>query len=225
MHHIDWTIHGIQLRLLADHGLFWADRQTLFAADLHLGKEATFARRQIAVPRGSSLATLQRLSRMLQATAALRLVLLGDLFHERSALAPDIMTHFTAFRRQHHEVAMQLLLGNHDRGVRQVAAPLGLEIREVPAGEGPLTLCHYPEAPAAGRRLTLAGHLHPAIRLPMAEFRGQRARCFYLRSDCLILPAAGEFTGSALVMPSGDDRAAVIVEGQVVQVYPPPSSP
>lgn len=218
MDYIDWTVHGVELRLLADHGLYWPAARTLFAADLHLGKEAVFAQRQIAVPRGSSAATLQRISRMLQATSASRLCVLGDLFHQRSALAPDIVDHFTAFRRRHGGVAVQLLPGNHDRGVRQVAAQLQLEIMETPAGEGPFTLQHYPGPPSADKRLTLAGHLHPAIQLSMAEFRGKRVRCFYLRDDCLILPAAGEFTGTALVTPAAGDRAAILVEGRIIDM-------
>lgn len=218
MHQIDWDISGIHLRLLAGRGLYWPRGETLFVADLHLGKEATFASHKIAIPRGSSAETLQRVGSMLQQSCATRLCILGDLFHERTALAPDILDHFKTFRDAHHAVAMRLVLGNHDRGVQDVQSELGIAVCRGPLNEPPFTLAHYPDAPMPGSQLTLAGHLHPALRINLPQFAARRAPCFYLRASCLTLPAAGDFTGTAVVTPSRDDRIAIVLEGQIVDL-------
>ena len=45
--------------------IYWPARKTLLAADIHVGKEATFARAGIPVPGGISEQTLNTLMRLL----------------------------------------------------------------------------------------------------------------------------------------------------------------
>ena len=52
---------GENLLLHPDKVIYWPARKTLLAADIHVGKEATFARAGIPVPGGISEQTLNTL--------------------------------------------------------------------------------------------------------------------------------------------------------------------
>ena len=75
------TLHGEAVELLPEKAVYWPREETLLVADLHLGKPDTFLAAGIAVPRDTAVADLATLTRLLERTAALRLVVLGDLLH------------------------------------------------------------------------------------------------------------------------------------------------
>ena len=74
---------GERLVALADKGLYWPARSTLFVADVHLGKDSAMLASGIPVPFGATTETLLRLSGLLALTGATSLVLLGDLWHAK----------------------------------------------------------------------------------------------------------------------------------------------
>jgi len=76
---------GEPVHLLAQHALWWPAQGTLFIADLHLGKAATFRARGIPVPAGTTQGNLDRLSALLQGLPVRRLVVLGDFLHAAQA--------------------------------------------------------------------------------------------------------------------------------------------
>ena len=57
------TVHwaGVELRLLPDPALWWPAEATVFIADLHLGKAASFRALGQPVPGGTTRDNLQRL--------------------------------------------------------------------------------------------------------------------------------------------------------------------
>jgi uncharacterized protein len=67
--------------------LFLPEEKMLLVADLHLEQGASLARRGLHVPPYDTTVTLAMLERVLQATEAKRLVLLGDSFHDGVAHA------------------------------------------------------------------------------------------------------------------------------------------
>jgi rRNA maturation RNase YbeY len=73
------VVAGVALRLLADRAVWWPEAGTLFVADVHLGKAESFSALGVPVPRGPTGATLDRLSALIDACGATRLVVLGDL--------------------------------------------------------------------------------------------------------------------------------------------------
>ena len=83
-HCLELTVAGERVQALAEAALYWPARQTLFVADLHLGKAASFRASGIPVPGGTTAGNLARLERALAATGAKRLVCLGDLLHARA---------------------------------------------------------------------------------------------------------------------------------------------
>jgi hypothetical protein len=69
--------------LLADHGAYLPARDTLLVADTHFGKASIFAQAGIPAPAGVLRGTLERIDRMLAASGAGTLIILGDLWHGR----------------------------------------------------------------------------------------------------------------------------------------------
>ena len=200
---------GELLWLLADGAVWWPAGQTVFVADLHLGKGAAFRAQGQAVPAGSSALTLARLTELVQAHDAARLVVLGDFWHGAEGLTPPLLDAVAAFAER---IPTVLVLGNHDRRIHPPGLPLQAVNGVLPLG--PLTAAHEP--PPGGRPgFTLAGHWHPAI--AMRSRAGDRLRlpCFVRYPHALVLPAFGGLTG-ALTLQRGelaDQGAEVAVLG------------
>src|SRR4051794_27220256 len=108
-------IAGETLVARADASLFWPAASTLFVADVHFGKAASFRAAAVPVPVGTTAATLHRLSLSLNVTGAQRLVVLGDLWHAKEGRREEIFTSLRSWREQHRKVEMILVEGNHDR--------------------------------------------------------------------------------------------------------------
>ena len=71
-------IAGETVDLHAERALHWPTTQTLFVADVHLGKAAAFRAGGVPIPRGATAEDLARLNALIVRTRAKRLVVLGD---------------------------------------------------------------------------------------------------------------------------------------------------
>lgn len=215
------NMHRVRLRnealyLSPLRGLFWPARKTVFVADVHLGKGATFRSQGVPVPSGSMTSDLARLSRLVHRTAAERLIILGDLFHAAAGMDETTISSAQAWRDRHPELDVALIRGNHDRRVGAVPSTLRVDECEPPVSEGPFTLAHDPDVHSSN--FVLAGHLHPGIRLHEAKW-SERLPCFHLTSGCAVLPAFSEFTGLSEVSPNLGDQVFVVADGQVIPVH------
>ncbi|MEM6337748.1 MAG: ligase-associated DNA damage response endonuclease PdeM, partial [Bacteroidota bacterium] len=199
-----------------DATLFWPDRQTLFVADLHLGKASTFQARGVPMPGGDAKADLDVLSDALMDTNARRLVILGDLYHtaagRRDGTTDDALTEW---RTRHPNLDVLLVLGNHDAHAGLPPSGLDFEIAEEPFEDAPFAFRHHPEPSEAG--YTLAGHLHPGVVLSAGREQ-VRLPAFVFGPRVGVLPAFGALTGMMTVRPATGDRVFVIAEGDVVEV-------
>ncbi len=189
--------------------------RTLVVADLHLGKSAAFRAAGIPVPEGDTERDLQRLSDLCRKHQAQRMIVAGDLVHSAAGRTREIERLLETFI-SNIGIPFQLVRGNHDRqagGTRQGCPTIErLEL----AG---LHVVHDP-ADARKSPLHLAGHLHPAVRIP--EARGPlRLPCFLLRRNVLVLPAFGGFTGRATIRPEPGDRFFVPLGEQVAELPRP----
>jgi hypothetical protein len=97
------------LHLLPERALFWPRTQTLFIADPHLGKVATFRTHAIPLPEGNTAADLQRLGQAIDRTGATKLMILGDLFHTARGRADAVVSAVTAWREQYAALAIYLV--------------------------------------------------------------------------------------------------------------------
>jgi DNA ligase-associated metallophosphoesterase len=211
------TIAGEEVRLFAERALLHSSSGTLYVADLHWGKAATFRAAAIPLPPGNTAADLARLTGVLERSGARRLVILGDLLHARVAQR-DAATReqLLRWRAQHPSLEIVLVRGNHDTRAGDPPANLGIACLDGPVADGPFVLSHAPLRPAHG--YGLSGHLHPSVRLRGPGRDSVRLPCFHLRPEGAVLPAFGSFTGGVAIEEAAGDRIYAIADGEVLPV-------
>lgn len=216
--HGDLTVDvaGERLVLLPERAAFWPAASTLLIADAHLGKAATFRAAGIAVPGGTTSEALSRIDRLVDRTGSRRLVFLGDLLHAREGNTPATRDALERWRRRRGDLEVVLVRGNHDRHAGDPDPCLGIHCADPPVHEPPFALRHHPD-PTPGA-YTLAGHIHPAVRLAGRGRQRGRLPCFWIGPRVAVLPSFGDFTGAADVEPDPDDRVFVVAEDQVIRV-------
>jgi len=198
------TVADEALTLLPECALWWPARSTLLAADAHFGKAATLRAHGIPVPRGSSSATLARLDTLIDRYAAQRIVFLGDFLHTRHSRGDATLSALRNWRAQRPDIALQLVLGNHDRHAGRPPDDLRIETIAESLVIGPFVLRHLPICDPRG--YVIAGHLHPAVRLHGAGHDSVQVPCFVFGAEVAVLPAFGELTGTSLVRREARER-------------------
>lgn len=208
-------LEGQALWLLPELAAWHDASRTLFVADLHLGKSASFRARGLPVPSGTTADNLRRLDALVREHAAARVVFLGDLLHSRHAQRESAIAPLHAWRAAHATLRCVLVRGNHDSHAGDPPSSLRFDVVDEPwpvDGAPGLVACHHPQRVAAGT--VLAGHWHPAVTLRGPARDHQRLACFCVVDKLLVLPAFGAFTGSSpqsppagsLCFPVGGDR-------------------
>ena len=206
IHHV--VLAGERVQLLADRALYWPDAATLFVADVHLGKAAAFRAGGVPLPRGNTEADFARLTLLLAATGARRLVVLGDFLHAAAGRVAALDTAFRGWRAQHPEVDLLLIRGNHDDRAGDPPSAWGIEVVPEPHLLTPFLACHLPVEPPTG--YALCGHVHPGVRLTGVARVSARLPCFVIGARRAILPAFGGFTGLAMIRAArGETRVAI----------------
>lgn len=204
-------VAGCRLELLPERALFWPEAQTLFIADLHVGKVETFQRHGIALPSEAGVADLARLDHLLARLTPRRLWVLGDLIHDRAALAvPGV----AALAQRHPAVSLHLIRGNHDRHLPALPAAWRFECHGEGFRLGPFVLQHQPN-PAA-EAYQLAGHLHPVVRVS-SRADALRLPCFQFGPRAGLLPAFTAFSGGVAV-DRGAGATYAIADGDIIAV-------
>ena len=206
------------LTLLPQRAVWREETRALFVADVHLGKAATFRAAGLPVPSGTTRENLARLDNLIEVLQPRRLVVLGDLFHDRAAYREATLREVAAWRAARASLAVTLVAGNHDARAGGPPASLALELVEEPFAFDGLELRHLPldddgEGPPA-----LAGHLHPAARLSGPGHDSLRLPCFVMRGRQVILPAFGEFTGASLVAANATTGLCVVAGDRFVHI-------
>jgi len=190
------TAAGDVLDLLPGLAAWWPAQRTLFVADVHIGKGASFRALGQPVPAGTTRDNLMRLAALIGQTGAERLVVLGDFLHAAAAQQAQVLDQVHEWRAQMAGLSCVLVRGNHDSHAGDPPPSLRFEIVDEPFPMGPFLACHHPGPRGGG--LVLAGHLHPAVMLRGPARDRHRLPCFCLTEDQLILPAFGAFTGTTL---------------------------
>ncbi len=115
-----------------------------------------------------------------------------------------------------------LVEGNHDRGSRDRFVEFGVEVVKPPYFQGPFGLLHdeAKERPNESQLASFyfAGHLHPSVMIGRQSNVRARLKCFFVRNNCLTLPAFGEFTGSKSITPTRSDQVFAIAEDDLLQL-------
>ena len=210
------NVAGEKVVLLAERAMFWPAKKTLFIADFHLGKAASFRSAGIPLPAGTTAENVQRLDRAIGKSGARHVVFLGDFLHSAQGRAARTLATFQEWRDSRPRVELTIVRGNHDKKAGD--PPECFSMRCIDAGEsaGPFVLNHEPGPSRGG--YALAGHIHPAVRLSAAGEKSLRLPCFWFGARYGVLPAFGAFTGNAEVLPRKGDQVFVIAEQEVLQV-------
>jgi DNA ligase-associated metallophosphoesterase len=213
---IEMEVAGEELELLPDHAVLWRERSTLFVADPHFGKAATFRAAGIFVPEETTAMTLARLDALLIATGAERIVFLGDFLHAREGRHPSTLRAIEEWREGHSFISMLLVRGNHDARAGDPPDCMKIECVDGPLIDGPFALAHHPSiVPGA---YVLSGHVHPGARLYGAGRERVRVPCYWFGRQYAVLPAFGEFTGLADINAGAGDRVWVTTGEEVIPV-------
>lgn len=213
------TVHwaGETLHLLPAHALWWPAGQTLFIADLHLGKAASYRALGQPVPGGTTRDNLARLGALITQHQPQRLLFLGDFLHAATGRTPSVMQTLSWWRAQHHGVAMTLVRGNHDDRAGDPPPDAGIVVEDEPWLLGPFACCHHPQKHST--HFVIAGHLHPVVRLGGPARDALRLPCFVSEPGHAILPAFGAFTGGH-TLPAAPGRSFHAIGGQRVWAVP-----
>lgn len=213
---VECKVAGEDLVLLPERAVFWPARQTLFVADFHLGKAASFRVAGIPLPSGTTAENVGRLGRAIDKTRAKQVVFLGDFLHSAMGRTQSTFERFAGWRESRRAVDLTIVRGNHDKKAGDPPEAWGVRCIEAGEALGPFVLNHEPGASRGG--YALAGHIHPAVRLSACGEKSLRLPCFWFGSRFGVLPAFGAFTGNAEVLPRRGDQVFVIAEHEVLQV-------
>lgn len=191
--------HGLDLALTLDGALLWPEERLLIAADLHLEKGSSFAGSAARLlPPYDSAQTVARLERLVEIHRPLRVVALGDSFHDHAGANRLDAAVATRLRRLTEATDWIWIQGNHDP--RPPAHLGGRGVAELALG--PLTFRHDAiGADESGGEVI--GHYHPVATIA-TRGRSFRRRCFVIGTRRLLLPAFGAYAGGLSV------RAAAI---------------
>jgi len=176
--------------------LFHQTERWLAVADPHFGYELSQRAAGWLVPMWGMQSIAGRLSELLDEYEPSRLLILGDLVHDRTAAsAAAIFLNDLACRCETIVVA-----GNHDRRVKR-------EIAMVESWETESFYFHHGHCEAdAGERIQIIGHHHPAG--VVTDGAGLRLKCpaFVQQARCWIMPAFSPWAGGTRYVADESSR-------------------
>lgn len=232
MSSLEIDIRGERLRLLPERAVVWPATRSLIVADTHFGKSEVFGRGGLAVPAGDDALDSERLTRLLQAHGAQRLIVLGDFLHARLERGSETLALLDAWLDSLRPMTVLVVAGNHDRHVLQTWRP-AVCWENTDWQEGPFRFVHADsslesgeeaDAPDESNAFAFSGHVHPVVRLgPARSKRRPRLPAFWQHARGMVLPSFGSFTGGAVVHARAGER--VFVAGPESVVALPPVKP
>ena len=137
---LETRLAGEAVVLHSSGALFLPAQRTVLVADPHFGKAVSFRRLGVPVPRGTTTENLDQLSALVAASAALRIVFLGDFLHSRRSHAPATLGAIARWREAHPDLELTLVRGNHDDRAGDPPAGLRIDVVDEPLPLGPFAL-------------------------------------------------------------------------------------
>lgn len=185
--------------------LFHKTEGWLAVADLHFGYELSQRAAGRLVPMWGMTSISQRLMELVKEYAPERLVILGDLVHDKTSVleAAGLLRSLAA----HCEVVV--VAGNHDRQLRG-------EVAMVESWQSGEFYFHHGHCVAeAADRLQIIGHHHPAA--VVTDGAGLRLKCpaFVQQASCWIMPAFSPWASGTRWTPDEVSRIWLCTEKRV----------
>jgi DNA ligase-associated metallophosphoesterase len=207
---------GGQAFVLYPHrAAYWPAQRAALIADPHFGKASSFRGLGVPVPAGTTAHDLGVLSAVLRQFDAKRLIVLGDFFHARGGKVDATLDPLRQWRREHASLAITLIRGNHDRAAGDPESGLDIDVVPEPLTINGIDLVHHPlDTPT---RPTIAGHVHPGVRLEDFDGSGVTVPAFVVDPLQMTLPAFGWFTGCVRTEPGLGRSLYAVAAGRVVR--------
>ena len=181
-------INGERLLLDCAGAAFWAEERTLILADIHFEKGSSLARSGALLPPYDTRTTLRRLTALMDSYVPIRVIALGDSFHDAEAadrLDQEERTLLAALVARTDRIWIE---GNHDpHPPRWLGGSVTGEL-----AIGGLVFRHEPSV--IRQNGEIAGHLHPCATVTR-HGRSLRRRCFASDEIRLVMPAFGAYAG------------------------------
>jgi len=196
--------------------VYWRDRNSLIAADLHLGKSEAMGVAGVPIPAGISERQLERLSSAIEATGASRVIVVGDLLHAPAGLTEGLIETVGEWRRR-CPVEFVVVPGNHDRRLGDLADLWRLTVTGMELADGPFVFRHEPIGMPRGAGFWWFGHLHPAVHLRAGGDR-LKLPCFHVGAGRAVLPAFSPFTAGGSLPRVAGDRVFAAAGDRVIEV-------
>jgi len=197
-----FSLATADLVALPSGALHWPAQNLLVVSDLHFGKAERLARRGGALlPPFETRETLSRLDADLNATAARRVICLGDSFDDLAtaeALHEADQLWLTTLMAGRDWIWIE---GNHDAGPTRIGGSHCAELLV-----GGLAFRHI----ASAQTPEISGHYHPKARIA-----GQTRRCFLIDAARVVLPAYGTYTGG---LYADDPALTALMSAQALAV-------
>ncbi len=176
--------------------LFHKTERWLAVADLHFGFELSQRAAGRLVPMWGMASISQRLMELMSEYAPQRLIILGDLVHDKTAAreAARLLHDLAA----HCEVVV--VAGNHDRQLHG-------DVEMVESWETERFHFHHGHcAVETAQRIQIIGHHHPAA--VITDGAGLRLKCpaFVQQSSCWIMPAFSPWASGTRWAPDETSR-------------------
>ena len=219
------SIGAHTLWLYPDGTAYWAEENTLFIADVHLGKSGHFRAFGIPTPKGIHTHAMRLLRNAFTRHDAAQIIFLGDLFHNlQNTETRDLLELMQEFA----EHSFVLIKGNHDVDIPVHSA---LEVTNK-LDVGPFLCLHEPPGSNFDQNIPfdpdliqsnysenflLCGHLHPGATLK-GKGRGRiKMKTFFFNDSLGVLPAFGPFTGAHALQVEG--KYYGIAEGRIFPLF------
>lgn len=209
------SLFGLRLQLLEDKALYLPAEGALLVSDVHLGKAETFQSFGIPIASQINDENLDRLRSLITQTNPKKLFILGDLFHSRKSLVPEVLISWDTFLKE-MSAEVCLIVGNHDRRLISALPPMKMNCQVDAVEVGPVLLSHEPEI-RHDSTLNICGHIHPVLKL-RSPTDSLRLPCFFIEREQkrLTLPSFGEFTGGYEVDIRDNNYAYIVCEGEAI---------
>src|SRR5687768_3259209 len=207
-------IHDHVFEMFPQKAVFWKNTNTLLISDLHLGKITHFRKEGIAVPSNAFGNNFSRLDELMGTTNAERIILLGDLFHNRHN---EEWNRFEAWRKKYMSAEIIIVLGNHDILPRSLYdGNQMIVLNEM--REGPFIFSHHPGTNKDRDAYSFCGHVHPVYCLRSKARQQIKLPCFVFDKHEAILPSFGVFTGGFELERIGGRKLFVIAEDKILAI-------
>ena len=191
--------------------VFWESKKIIIISDVHLGKVTHFRKHGIAIPQSAVSENFRKITEVLDYFEPEKIIFLGDLFHSAKNSEWDLFEEWIS----NHNQETYLIAGNHDIIDQKHYYEIGILVVDLLQIDYFLFTHHPTEKEDL---FNFSGHIHPGIILRGLGLQNLRLRCFFQKSNQMVLPAFGEFTGKFILKPEEDHLVYAIAGNEVILI-------